>query len=291
VKIISNFKDYYDYAGFSGGGADDAGYKEKVYLRKPQLVMTEADIEVPYLRLYPSDRIFSRWWKENRQTLGLTDYAERLGAGCLFICGKAYPFLFLRGNSKSNQVMHSKNFNEMIADSYENEVIAEQIKRRESNIQREAKYNFFKLYYSFDAYKNDISIIEPQFWRRKWYRRLNQEDNKQLAQFFDHYKDRIFTNLHLKLNCPVVLTLFVSKRNRGLDKELREYEFLCNPCLQEFGFLRIMPAEQLYQEIEMYLGNILVSDIMPISPQSDVEKIASHGFDTRLSFRKSKSKE
>ena len=286
MKIISNFKDYYDYAGFSDGGTQDADYKQRTYFRKPELVLAEAEaLELPHLGFYPSDRIFSRWWKQNRQALNLTDFAERLGAACLFICGKAYPFLFLRGSSKSTQIIHSKIFNDAIVGSYEKELKKEQ---RQPDPRNEEDFNFFKPYYSFEEFEKAV-YIEQQIWRSPRYRRLNQDDYKKTVQFFEFYKNKDFASLHLRLNCPIILTLFVCKRSRGLARELREFEFLCNPNLQEFGFIRIMPAELLYQEIDMYLGNILVNDPMPICFQTDLEKIAAHGFDIKTSFRKPKS--
>ena len=70
-----------------------------------------------------------------------------------------------------------------------------------------------------------------------------------------------------------------------------KYELIKNPCLREFDFARIMPSTTIYQEIEMFLGNVLVKDSMPPSYQSDIEKVVSHGFDPKISFRKRKNTE
>ena len=59
--------------------------------------------------------------------------------------------------------------------------------------------------------------------------------------------------------------------------------------MRELDFARMTPPTTIFQEIEMFLGNVLVKDIMPQSDQSDIEKIISHGFDRKISFRKQKN--
>lgn len=59
------------------------------------------------------------------------------------------------------------------------------------------------------------------------------------------------------------------------------------PVLSEYEFNRVMPANQAWQEIEMYLSNVLVSERYPPVQIKDIDKIAKHGFDEK-SFRKEK---
>jgi len=59
------------------------------------------------------------------------------------------------------------------------------------------------------------------------------------------------------------------------------------PKLKDMGFPRIIAAERLYQEIAYCLTSIIPAnpDMMPEIARTDKEKVASHGFDVRSSFR------
>ncbi len=59
------------------------------------------------------------------------------------------------------------------------------------------------------------------------------------------------------------------------------------PKLKDFGFPRIMEAEQMYQEIAYCITSLIPvnPDAMPPTQRSDKEKIQSHGFDVKRSFR------
>ncbi len=64
------------------------------------------------------------------------------------------------------------------------------------------------------------------------------------------------------------------------------------PRLMEYGFANIIPAEQLYQELEYFLSNILNEspDIKPPVTISNEDMIVSKGFDKKISFRHRKNK-
>ncbi len=56
------------------------------------------------------------------------------------------------------------------------------------------------------------------------------------------------------------------------------------PILQEQGFASLIPAEQMYQDISMFITNELTEQ-MKMPTMTNKEKIASHGFDSKTSFR------
>lgn len=61
------------------------------------------------------------------------------------------------------------------------------------------------------------------------------------------------------------------------------------PCLKDFDFGKVLSAEQIWQEIQYYLLNLINEspDMAPPPrpPQTNLEKLQSHGFDKRWSFR------
>lgn len=56
-----------------------------------------------------------------------------------------------------------------------------------------------------------------------------------------------------------------------------------NPCLQELKFDEYMDAQSVYQSISSFIGN--QKEQMQIPARSDKEKVVSHGFDKKTSFR------
>lgn len=61
---------------------------------------------------------------------------------------------------------------------------------------------------------------------------------------------------------------------------------IVDPCLADFGFQKAVDPFAAFQEISMFLGGVLASTNEPPSPQTDREKVASHGFDPKYGFRK-----
>lgn len=61
------------------------------------------------------------------------------------------------------------------------------------------------------------------------------------------------------------------------------------PNLGELGIPAIVSAEQMYQDLSYFMGNVINEspDIQPAGkpPQTDREKVVSHGFDLKTSFR------
>lgn len=81
-----------------------------------------------------------------------------------------------------------------------------------------------------------------------------------------------FVMLSKELNAPVFVVDSV-------------YVYGRTPKLGELGFVAYYSAEQLYQELAMFVGNTLQPVADPASPMTDIEKVVSHGFDKKKSFR------
>jgi hypothetical protein len=97
-----------------------------------------------------------------------------------------------------------------------------------------------------------------------------------LKQFFLDWRrdnDKFF----VELECPVWLMRFYERSPNGL----------LNPLLKELGFERIKNAVSAFQEISMYLANILVEQ-KTVDSVDDKYRIQQHGFDLKESFRNTK---
>ena len=90
----------------------------------------------------------------------------------------------------------------------------------------------------------------------------------------------VFTSdMNDKYNCPVIS--FDSQLNTKESYGKHELVVTMNPKLREWGFNLVSP-EILFQEISMWLSSRRGE--VP-SPQTNLEKIVSHGFDKKTSFR------
>jgi hypothetical protein len=71
---------------------------------------------------------------------------------------------------------------------------------------------------------------------------------------------------------------------------LSNNQLIINPSLKEIEFFNFKPnVYEVYQDIEIYLGNVLIENKTPIAPVgSDIDLLISKGFDKRTSFRKEK---
>ena len=56
------------------------------------------------------------------------------------------------------------------------------------------------------------------------------------------------------------------------------------PCLADFGFASLIPANEMYEKIYAFLG-WLKDNPEPPNNQTDKDKILAHGFDLKNSFR------
>ena len=98
--------------------------------------------------------------------------------------------------------------------------------------------------------------------------------------FFKNLKNNNYLkSLFITYDTPV----FHIKRDRGI-------KLIINPCLSDIAFYKVKDTVQAFQDIEMYIGNILVkTDTKPQPVGSDLDILKSKGFDAKYSFRKEKS--
>ncbi len=98
-----------------------------------------------------------------------------------------------------------------------------------------------------------------------------------------------FIKMHKKLKTPI----FVYNFNKHYETTKDNYQIaqICvdtNVILKNYGFAAVLPAHDLFQQIEFFISNDL-AEPKPMIEISDKNRIAGHGFDEK-SFRKPKSK-
>ena len=110
-----------------------------------------------------------------------------------------------------------------------------------------------------------------------------------LPQFAEHYlpiKHRSIDAMHKATGMPVFQLYSGSIWNSRPSGDTVDCQV---PCLKDFDFGKVLPAEQIWQDIQYYLLNLINEspDMAPPPrpPQTNLEKLQSHGFDKRWSFR------
>ena len=171
-----------------------------------------------------------------------------VSGGLLGFCGIIYPFaLFVRYD----------NFE--IVDRY----CAYNLEEYKTKAE-EWKYERFSFGRRFDEQRRKIDL------KRK------EKTEMQAKQFFVDWSSQS-NEIFLKFKVPIWTVMLGRNTETGL----------INPRLKDYGFDRIKDSFTAFQEISMYLSNILVEQ-KETAAVEDKFRIEQHGFDLKKSFRKEK---
>lgn len=181
-----------------------------------------------------------------------TDHPVGIRYGELFLlgfCGEIFPLIEVRTINKERQLV-----NQQFAYNYDELIEFQNEKIR--------YYNRFPL---SDWYRRQDEIVD-----------FPKKEKILIKKFFQdwHWKDDA---IFLKTKVPV------------WSRKLQHYNksAILNPRLKDFGFNRIKDSFTAFQEISMYLSNILVEQ-KETAIVEDKFRIEQHGFDLKKSFRKEK---
>lgn len=103
---------------------------------------------------------------------------------------------------------------------------------------------------------------------------------KRAQEFFADPKNTK-TDVNMKLRQPVLLTYHTLTSEGFIDEKKIKWVV---PILSEFPITKYLPAEEVYKEISELLGWLNDHPEIP-NTQTNNEKIVTHGFDPKVSFR------
>ena len=143
-----------------------------------------------------------------------------------------------------------------------------------------AKYTVKYVYVSEILKKNFPELTKVKTHRYFWWNSDNYDPCPQLGLFDDNCDD-----LFVRLGVPVFVIDSVAELGKNhWNNDVFNGLLIKNPSLKSFEFYKVLPDYQIYQELEMYLGNVLVTrDEIPV--MTDKQKVSSHGFDEKYGFR------
>ena len=172
-----------------------------------------------------------------------------VNGGLLGFCGTIYPFVLFVKYEKSE-----------IVDRY-------------------CAYNLEEYQKKSDEWRSDGFHFSRGFAER--YRKIQSKrrDSEEMRakRFFVDWSSQS-NDIFLKFKVPIWTVMLSRISSEGL----------INPRLKDYGFDRIKDSFTAFQEISMYLSNILVEQ-KEVAVIEDKYRIEQHGFDLKKSFRKNKN--
>jgi len=303
MKIISQFTDYYDFANSNYIEQPINDYRELQYHRKYEVKTAEYNLQ-SYSKLdsslYNRARdCYSEWWNKIKEKFRFDLEDMDFISKCLFICGKAFPFIELAVVAPVKVGKYGRV--QIIGDTIPAKEFngSNFIVKKDNELQQEIvkgnSIKFVKNYFTQREFLEDVKHIEEKRHWQSDVRDKYQKDFEEQLKIFFKQKNDDYTELHVLLDTPIISVDFSSTKLNKWGDTLRRadndklYRFEVNPLLQQYNFMKFMPPSTIYQEIEMFLGNALVKDVMPASFQSDLDKLTARGFDPKTSFRKLKT--
>lgn len=143
---------------------------------------------------------------------------------------------------------------------------------------------FSSFIYTDEEFKLFSKEDFPEMYDHLFNRRRFYGDSKIMLADFLGQEMGCLTEIAKTIGSPVFAINLIRYDSRdkwvvSLDKNI--------PILQEYGIASLVPAEQMYQELEYFVSNRMKEspDMMPKTVMSDKEKISQHGFDLKKSFR------
>lgn len=150
-----------------------------------------------------------------------------------------------------------------------------ELHRYDRNFQDEDDFGEFNIVETRFAFSEDEYLATEKDWSDfsdDFHSHLYSSDLK-IKQFFIEWARRS-DEIFLEHKVPVWVARFYVEEPNGI----------LNPRLKDFDFHRTIDAFNAFQEISMYLANILVEQ-KEVATIEDEFRIEQHGFDLKQSFR------
>lgn len=273
MKVLGKEKDFYDSA------LDYTNREQETWFREFKIFKLNKTLEEEMPEKYSQllDVVNCVEWNRIDTTISYNNKTELfkqdsytsnlyIGNGFILFAGKLYPFIKISDNDKQSEVFYDS---ESFFKRMEALEIGEHLEHREER------------HYFFDKF-----------------RRLTLREKVEKTFEIDSSKADL-NILHIELNNPILICDFLV--NKRLYKESHFVldagkSFYPNGTyiiesgrLNDYQFIKVFDPHTFVQELEMFMGNILIKrDPEPIF--TDKDKIHSHGFDNKTSFRKGKTK-
>lgn len=272
MKVLGKEKDYYDSALDYSSQEQQEWFRDiKIYALNDEmsnkdlykkLIDFKNKIGLMYFAFNNAKHPLFSNWKNSYSNKSM------ISSGFIAFSGKIYPFVKLTDDDKETEVF------------YDHESLLRYLVANDSaHILDEGAQHYFK--YEFGCFVGRRTSI-----------------NERIKKFFETKNFPDTTEFHIDVNSPLVI--FDEHLHKALFRDSyftygdkyrsstnRDGFALFSGRLRDYQFIKVLDPHSFVQELEMFMGNVLLKrDPEPVF--TDKDKIQSHGFDEKISFRKRK---
>lgn len=272
MKVLGKEKDFYDAALDYSNVEQETWFRDiKIFKINNDLKEASPEKHEVFLNLKKAVGLKSLDFKLDRSDFwgNETPYLKlNVSNGFILFAGKVYPFIKATDNDKRVEVFYD-------AETF--------IKRMES--------------VGLQEYLNQKT--ERRWWSDVKFNHMTLREKVEHI-FSANHEQTDYNQFHIELNNPIIIfdyninkpfykkTYFQFNADKWDGQSNLGY-ILESGRLSDYLFIKVFDPHSFVQELEMFMGNILIKrDPEPIF--TDQDKIQSHGFDKKTSFRKGKSK-
>ena len=139
----------------------------------------------------------------------------------------------------------------------------------------------------FKMKKDGLDVYISRTYGHRWWKDRNKPPGLEFFQREfdeDNHKD---TNINFILRTPIVVsTTWKDKADWKIDKVRDQIvsSYYSSILLKDYGFPKWYTADEMYQKICTFISYLKDHPEIP-NKQSNIEKLLSHGFDKKKSFR------
>jgi hypothetical protein len=258
MRIVSNFKDYYDglqdpedtlvWRRFMKGHGEIPKVLKSAWQTMPMPGTTDRSFN-GYLNRYII-AFCGRYYPIYKFFMH-ANYSEYSDSGIESCPADGFytnPTDLVRAIEALPEKSHSKSYDERVRD----------LKKRFAP-RKKRKYDE----YEWGETRGYRKLTTTLFWSKAGW------DRWQLK----HKNNTISDDVFRELDAPAFV-IWCEKYDKG-------FEIRCNPCLNEYGFAKILDPYQAYQELDMYLGNQLAKQEDPVPHRTQELIRDAHGFDDK----------
>lgn len=268
MRIISNFKDFYDSAAIYG--IDETIVFQRTMVKKDQLPDSFKKIQnFIYDFSGNNNRLSNSFLEKQRRTWSRIDglLSNRLFNATFVICGKVYFGLCYSPSEGGKTISEysGTHFNSLPPEVRPMFIMNEEdLNKLEVQIKQNLENSY--IYANESAYNKEVLESIPYIRKNLIPEIVNLNKNA----------DRLdLSELHFEYKSPLLMF--------SRDEK---YGFQINPELRHYGIQSIFNPATLNQEISMYISGVLGNTEKEIINISDKDKIIGKGFDYKKSFRK-----
>jgi len=127
------------------------------------------------------------------------------------------------------------------------------------------------------SYDRNDGLVDNYHYDHRTYRRKKSNIETEVKRFYD--EGNVETDYNKIHRHPVLVSNYHGTSNYGVY----DHDWSI-PYLTKFGFGSWIPAEEIYRDISYFIGWLNDNPEIP-NNQTNKEKILSHGFDMKKSFR------